>query len=273
MRALQLVTRWIFGLSLGAAPGVLIATSGNERLGIGLAIIGGMLGGLLAMSSLIYGVSAAQSLRYSLRFLLWWTLAKNIPTVRWEEKLGLFAHQALPNAPRSRIETGLLARRMMLGFRCGLIIASPISIWLAVILSNEKPGEPLPLRLMKLAIFVVSMPLLFGAVPGIGVGLFTISGQHRVQLIIGPLVGAVIGCGIATATVEGAKISAAACYMAGAGVFGYFGYLFGLMAALASIDEPKTTEEVEAAYDDGCYDDGCEDSRRGDSDGSMTVEE
>src|SRR5262245_46342245 len=77
MSTAKVVARCLIGLTLGVVPGLVIAGPDLQQQGLGLAILGGMLGLVLALAAVLYKSSAGESFWRGLVLFLAITLKRN----------------------------------------------------------------------------------------------------------------------------------------------------------------------------------------------------
>ncbi|WP_153557099.1 hypothetical protein [Roseimaritima sediminicola] len=228
MKSLMVILRCTIGCAIGSGLGVALITAGRIEHGIGLAIIGGVFGIVLAISNVLYKTSSAETFSRGLLIFLKLTAAKNIPggekfvPVKEKDTEGRHGQSADPVA---------LDKRMYFGMKVGAVLAVSPAILIAMYMqdANREP-DPMVLEIVKRIIIGIAFIAFVGGGCGATLGSLTVSGVHRRNIVLGTFVGAVIGAGLATAIVPGARVPAWHMYIFGCGVFGWLGMACGLFS-------------------------------------------
>lgn len=228
MRIWTVLLRCTIGCVLGSSFGVAMFLAGWLDQGIGLAIIGGVLGIVLAISNSLYKTSAAETFSRGLLLFLKLTAAKNIHAA---ESLVHIEDRDIEGRLGQCADPKLLGDRMWVGMMVGVALAVVPAILILVYIqdANRQP-DLLILDVMKRLIIGFVFVAMVGGVGGAALGSLTIPGVHRRNIVAGAMTGAIVGAGIATAAGPGAQIQLSHLYIGTCGGFGWFGMVCGLLS-------------------------------------------
>lgn len=228
MKTLIVLLRCTIYCALGSSIGVVLIAAGQIEQGVGLAIIGGSLGFVLAISSVLYKTSSAETFWRGVLIFLKLTLAKNIPG---DDKLVQVEDKDLEGRHGRSADPVTLDDRMYLGMRVGCVLAVVPAILIATYIQNAN-GAPAPMiiEILKRILIGFGIVAIVGGGCGAAVGSLTVSGVHRRNIAIGTIVGGIIGAGLATAIFPGALIPAWQLYAVMCGGFGFLGMAAGLIS-------------------------------------------
>jgi hypothetical protein len=228
MKALTTILRCVIGCALGSLPGVALYLAGRMEQGIGLTIIGGLLGGILAISSVLYKTSASETFGRGLLLFLKLTAEKNI---LGGEKLVHLEEKDIPGLRGQSADPAALDQRMFLGMIVGAALAVVPAVFLVLQIRDKKEEpEPLVLAIMKRTIIGGGFIAFVGGGCGAACGSLTIAGVHRRNIVLGTVVGVLIGAGLATAVAPGARMSGWEMYAGFCALFGWLGMVCGLFS-------------------------------------------
>ena len=222
--------------------------AGRIEQGIGIGIMGGLLGIVLATSSVMYWTTARETFGRGLLLFLQWTAEKNIPG---SGRLVPLDDRDIPSRQGRSADPELLGKRMELFAIIGLAVAAAPTIVVAALMSSSGHAtDPIVKRILEGVVIGFCFLVAVGGVGGMAVGALTVPGIHRRNIILGTIVGVAVGAGMGVAIVPGAKIPAWQMYCCSCGVFGWL----GLASGLASGDSVRKVFH-DADETDPCRDD------------------
>ena len=243
----KLIIRCTIGGLLGAGLGIAIIVAGFTTQGLGIAIAGGFLGLVLAVSSTLYETTAWETFKRGFLLFLQVTAKKNIPG---GEKLVPIKDKNIPGRRRQDADPAHLEHRMGLGIKLGVLVAILPAILIAIYIPAGKDGpDPIVLEVMWRLLIGGGFAAFIGGGSGAVLGTLTLPGVHRRNILLGMLVGAGIGAGLATAISPGAKPPAWLTFCFCCGGFAWVGMLCGLFAG-DSLGEPdQEVDDLEDSED------------------------
>ncbi len=247
---MKAILRAIVCTAIGSSFGLLWMTSGNTEQGLGLAIIGGVLGFIISLSSVFYKTTALESLVNGIGLSLYVIVARNIPGV-------IENVDKIDSKTEGRVmqvtDPITYDDRLWLGGKIGVaIVFIPIAILIYNFELTESNGEPM--SIFFVIFFKIFGTVLFsffiGGFSGMAIGLLGLPGVHRRNILIGLLTGIAIGAGLTTAIQPGSKIPVWQSYTIFCAIFGLVGVIFGMMAG----DNQQFCDDQQSDDDDdNCF--------------------
>lgn len=219
--------RLAIGWGLGSIPGIGLMLSGQEDQGLGLAIMLGTLGLILALASELYQTTSSATLLRGILMFCRLTAAKNLPL---SENLLPLPVEMNSRRPQSA-DIDLLDNRMYVGLRVGWVAAIAPAIWLAVNIANHN-AEPDPwvIDVAKRAVIGFFFTAIVGGVCGMGIAGLTVPGVHQRNILLGPLLGGALGIGFGTAVSTNA-VDPRLMFWVCVGAFAFFGLIGGVLSS------------------------------------------
>ena len=209
MNALRVTIRCTIGCILGSSLGVAMIIAGCIQQGIGLAIVGGVLGVVLAISSVLYRTTASEAFGRGLLLFLRWTAHKNIPG---GEALVPIQDKDIPGRQPQTADPVALDNRMLLGMKLGAALAAVPAVLVAVYIQDANLApEPMVLEVVKRVIIGFSFIAFVGGGCGAALGAVTMPGIHRRNIALGTILGATAGAGVAIAVAPARRSCMAEC--------------------------------------------------------------
>lgn len=200
--------------------------AGRIEQGIGIGIMGGLLGIVLATSSVMYWTTVRETLGRGLLLFLQWTAERNIPG---GGRLVPLDDRDIPSRQGRSADPELLGKRMELFAIIGLALAAAPTIVVAALMSSSgRATDPIVKRILDGVVIGILFLATVGGVGGMAVGALTVPGVHRRNIILGTIAGIAVGAGMGVAIVPAAKIPAWQMYCCSCGVFGWLGLASGL---------------------------------------------
>jgi hypothetical protein len=191
--------------ALGGTPGIILFFHLESRQFLGIALIGGLIGFGLGMSSVVYKTTLWDTLRRVFKSLAHVLLSYNLG--RLGRKLvplddETAAGQLIRGSPTST-ETGKdLERARDRGGLVGAIIVGIIVFLLALVFPQRDQAESSE---GMLAFIYAIAGAVAAYVHGAAISSLRVPGRHRRNILIGAGAGVVIGIGLGIATSETAK--------------------------------------------------------------------
>lgn len=194
--------------TLGAAPGVALALWAEDWSFLGIALIGGLMGFGLGLSSLVYRTTLRASLRrvfkgfahVMLEYNLGGWVANRAVTFEREPAAG----ELQPDTPAPEEHAKVYWRRFHSGFLWGMVLFVCLGFGLGWKYADTLDAtKPTPAWMGGLLVAMIASVL--GLVYGTALAVLTVPGRHRVRILAGTAVGGLLGVGLAIATAEGAK--------------------------------------------------------------------
>jgi hypothetical protein len=230
---LRIALRLLAGILLGALPGLALAVGGMDRQGAGIAVIGAAIGTGLALSRVLYGRSATDSLLRGSALFAAMTAEKNLPlSGKLSESLDRVAYPAQPQ-PSHQADQDLLVARLVQGAKVGVVTAVLPALGIAVMCFLQ-PADHIVERGIAVAqglLLAFCFAVFGGGASGAVVGALTVPGAHRRNILLGTFLGSTIGLGMAIAIAPTGSASTTLHHLVFSGVFGWFGMVFGLYSS------------------------------------------
>ena len=202
--------------------------AGRGFQGLGLAIIGGTLGFILALSTVLYKTSSWATLLRGGALFAKLTAAKNIP---FGEKLIPYDPADLEGQFAQTADLRSLDDRMYIGLRVGWAVAVVPGVWIALNIQNHNAEpEPFVIEVLKRCVIGFFFVALVGGVCGMALGGLTVPGIHQRNILLGTALGSVIGLGFGTALAQNA-LQPGIFFAISVGSFAFLGLIGGLLSA------------------------------------------
>ncbi len=237
MKIIEVIFRCLIGSGLGSLLGVAFIACGLQRQGTGLAIMGGTLGFVLSISSVLYKTSASESFFRGLLFFLHITASKNIPG---GDALVPLESKFIPSLYGRHADMDHLFGRIIIGAKVGVALAVVPAIFVTINTPSSSTSEtdPLWLKILLGAFFASLLAVFVGGGIGAAIAALTVSGVHRTNMFLGTLAGLLFGAGLAIAIgpPDGPRTGADSWLMVWTccGIFGSLGMGSGLLGTVAS---------------------------------------
>lgn len=194
--------------ALGAVPGVALALWAESWSFLGIALIGGLMGLGLGLSSLLYRTTLRASLRRVVKGFAHVMLEYNLGgwvadrAVTFEREPA--AEELQPDTPAPEEYTKPYWRRFHAGFLWGMVLFACLGFGLGWKYADTLDAtKPTPAWMGGLLVGMIAGVL--GLVYGTALAVLTVPGRHRVRILAGAAVGGLLGVGLVIATAPGAK--------------------------------------------------------------------
>jgi hypothetical protein len=194
LRALQIIATCMLGVVICASPGAWLVAWSEDWSFVSVALIGGLVGLLLALAPVVYRTTLGAALRRVCKGVAWTLLHYNLGD--FVDTSGILANEPDANhlirsdtPPRQPCHD--LEYYMWRGSLVGLLLgATGVGFWL--VWSNTFAEEPLFMRIMMWFLVTVIAAFTVG-IYGIAIAMLFVPGRHRLNLFAAFVVGLLIG--------------------------------------------------------------------------------
>lgn len=243
MNAMRTISRCVMGSALGSMLGLLSLFAGEHAQGIGLAIIGGLLGFLLALAPVLYRTTAPQAFLNGLLLFFQMTLEKNLGAG------GLLPVEDGASPHRRAVlqaDPVLLETRKNRGTIVGATVVCVPAVIAALYLPLDQEQPPLVWEILMRGAAAIALTFLVGGYLGAVIGALTLPGIHRRNISIGTAAGILFGFGVSTAIAPGSKVPMWQLYSSICALLGFFGMHFGMIADATPGIERRSPNEFDS---------------------------